>query len=42
MSRVRSRSNQRGARSEWHSLAVVVGSIYLGLIGGFLAASKLE
>lgn len=39
---VRSQGNQRGATEEWGSLVGVVVTIYVGMIGGFLAASKVE
>jgi protein-S-isoprenylcysteine O-methyltransferase Ste14 len=40
--RVGSRHNQRGASEEWRSLIVVVLTIYIGLVGGFLVAAKVE
>ncbi|HEX3736037.1 MAG TPA: isoprenylcysteine carboxylmethyltransferase family protein [Solirubrobacterales bacterium] len=40
--RIRSRGNQRDASEEWGSLVAVVVGIYVGVIGAFLAASKVE
>ncbi len=40
--RIRSRGNQRGAAEERLSLLVIGLTIYVGLLGGFLAATKVE
>jgi protein-S-isoprenylcysteine O-methyltransferase Ste14 len=40
--RIRSRGNQRGASEEWGSLVAVVLTIYVGLFGGIMAATKVE
>lgn len=40
--RIRSRGNQRGATEEWRSLVLIAVTIYVGMLGGFLAATKVE
>jgi protein-S-isoprenylcysteine O-methyltransferase Ste14 len=40
--RIRTRGNQRDARGERWSIIVVALGIYLGILGGFLIANKVE